>query len=602
MIKDNKGITLITLTVAIILMIIIASTLIFNINTGAKVKELNSMYEDITKIKDKIDLYYSSYFTIPILEQQYENVDNIKNINPNDNDKYYVIDLEALDNINLHYGKDYINYKNTPSASYTDIYVINERSHNVYYIKGIKFENDIYYTMPGEATKIEMETGTSLKLGKMDNNVAVLKLNAIDMQKGIKQIKLFVNDEEYKTYDYTENFYEQKNEILNVTVPFGTYKAYMQITLQDGSSIKSNEETIENLKYIATAQDLTNFATLVNEGNTFEGQTIEVLNDIDLSSVCGVDKGNWTPIGSQSNAFSGIFEGNKNVINNIYIDTTNSYQGLFGNNAGTIKNIGIKTGTIKAGDMSGSIVGYNTGIVEKCYNNIDLHCYGGLNFGGLVGKQEVPIGISSISDIIVCTSKCYNTGNITGGTTQQYGIISGIVGRTFNNSRIEYCYNTGNITNTTGGQNSMACGITFCKDSTAESCYNMGNITIIMTNKQTYPVAAGIVGQATTNVKIYNCYNIGRTTIQTTLTSTLRNGGITGYIGPTSEIKNCFWLETASSAGIAEIGANATNYNITAVETEDEMKTIAEQLGSAYKEDTKNINDGFPILKWQSEQ
>lgn len=372
MIKDNKGITLITLTVAIILMIIIASTLIFNVNTGAKVKELNSMYEDITKIKDKIDLYYSSYFTIPILEQQYENVDNIKNINPNDNNKYYVIDLEALDNINLHYGKDYTNYKNTPSASYTDLYVINERSHNVYYIKGIKFENDIYYTIPGESTKIEMETGTSLKLEKMDNNVAVLKLNAIDMQNGIKQIKLFVNDEEYKTYDYTENFYEQKNEILNITVPFGTYKAYMQITLHNESIIKSNEETIENLKYIATAQDLTNLATLVNEGNTFEGQTIEVLNDIDLSSVCGVDKGNWTPIGSQTNNFKGTFDGNKYEIKNLYINTEENYQGLFGINAGTIINLTVSGTIISSQYVTQGIVGENVGKIENCDNKIDM--------------------------------------------------------------------------------------------------------------------------------------------------------------------------------------------------------------------------------------
>ena len=155
-IKSKKGITLVTLSIAIIIMLIITSTLIFNISTGTKVKALNDMYHDIEKLKDKVDIYYSKYRSIPVVKTKYENVENIISINPNDNNEYYVIDLEALENITLAYGKDYGKYKSNPSKTLTDLYVMNARSHKVYYIKGIQFDHQMYYTIPEESTKVEL--------------------------------------------------------------------------------------------------------------------------------------------------------------------------------------------------------------------------------------------------------------------------------------------------------------------------------------------------------------------------------------------------------------------------------------------------------------
>ena len=64
--------------------------------------------------------------------------------------KFYVIDLQAMKGISLNYGRDYENVKNTNTQKaneYTDIYVINNITHNIFYIKGISTEeNEIYYT------------------------------------------------------------------------------------------------------------------------------------------------------------------------------------------------------------------------------------------------------------------------------------------------------------------------------------------------------------------------------------------------------------------------------------------------------------------------
>lgn len=151
--KDNKGITLVTLCIAIIIMLIITSTLIYQVGTGSKNRNLNNMYQDITAIKEKVDLYYAKYRTIPIVETRYGNVANIQSINPNDNEVYYAVDLEALENLTLNYGKDYKSYQQNPSDDFKDIYVINERSHSIYYIKGIEYDEEVYYTIPSENTR-----------------------------------------------------------------------------------------------------------------------------------------------------------------------------------------------------------------------------------------------------------------------------------------------------------------------------------------------------------------------------------------------------------------------------------------------------------------
>lgn len=158
-IKSNNGITLISLIFAIILMIVISSTVIYNAHTGLTTRALNNMYNDIKTLKDRVDIYYSKYSKLPIIENpQYTNVDNFKSINKNDNNNYFVIDLESLDNLTLTYGKEFATYKQSQIAPKGDIYVINEKSHTIYYVAGIVLDNKTYYTIPEEYTEIKFST------------------------------------------------------------------------------------------------------------------------------------------------------------------------------------------------------------------------------------------------------------------------------------------------------------------------------------------------------------------------------------------------------------------------------------------------------------
>lgn len=165
--KGNKGITLVSLILAIVIMLIISSILIYSVSTATRTKALNGMYNDINALTNKIQIYYSKYGEIPIIKEQYTNVTNVNLINQNDNDKYYVIDLELLENIKLSYGKDYSKYKQGANTELTDIYVINEQSHNIYYIKGVQVDEITYYTIPGQYTKVDVPTvSKKIQVGK----------------------------------------------------------------------------------------------------------------------------------------------------------------------------------------------------------------------------------------------------------------------------------------------------------------------------------------------------------------------------------------------------------------------------------------------------
>ncbi|MDR0764548.1 MAG: hypothetical protein LBE65_03025 [Synergistaceae bacterium] len=123
---------------------------------------------------------------------------------------------------------------------------------------------------------------------------------------------------------------------------------------------------------ISTAQELAGLAKLVNNGTTFEGETIRLTEDIDLGDHY------WRPIGVNDRdgwVFKGMFDGQGHTVSNTIINTQNSdaYGGLFGINFGTVKNIKVKDVLISVKNTEnnwcvvGGLVGYNlTGTVVNC--------------------------------------------------------------------------------------------------------------------------------------------------------------------------------------------------------------------------------------------
>ena len=218
--KKNKelGITLVTLMVAVCILIIISSILIYNARTGIRLRNLKMMYNDIELLSDKVNSYYTKYGALPA-EIEYEGNIYFEQ-QPNDNDIYYVVDLNALDGISLNYGHDFKNItSDDDTLAYNDIYIINEESHHIYYARGIEMDEDVYYT------------------NDEDDSVSIKPVISINLTLTHENKKLNANE--------LPNVKEVTNE--NVPIPQGFY--YVGGTKNEGVVISDVEgDDLDNSK------------------------------------------------------------------------------------------------------------------------------------------------------------------------------------------------------------------------------------------------------------------------------------------------------------------------------------------------------------------
>lgn len=143
----------------------------------------------------------------------------------------------------------------------------------------------------------------------------------------------------------------------DVTLYYGTQEDFVSAWYGDGTATGY---------YIRTAEELANFAQLVNSENDFSGKTITLGKNIVL------DGSDWTPIGTAENPFKGTFT----IMGNYSI--SNLSNDLFGVvEGGTVKSVTISGGT---GRLVNTL---KSGTVENCMSTAKVTGEG----GGLVGTS-----------------------------------------------------------------------------------------------------------------------------------------------------------------------------------------------------------------------
>lgn len=136
--RNQNGITLIILMIMVLVIAILAGVAIRNIDTGTDIRNYNYMCADIELLESKIMTYYNNNSSIPTTGTAFNAKTTLgSQASSKDNDNYYQIDLNQIYNITLNYGGG--------TQANGDIYIVNEKTHNVYYLKGILLENTRYY-------------------------------------------------------------------------------------------------------------------------------------------------------------------------------------------------------------------------------------------------------------------------------------------------------------------------------------------------------------------------------------------------------------------------------------------------------------------------
>ena len=277
-------------------------------------------------------------------------------------------------------------------------------------------------------------------------------------------------------------------------------------------------------KYSYVDSERTDFGDI--NGNENDGNTLmnEMLTGTGFNPIGNIELGP---------SFKGIFDGNENNIDNIYINREN-FVGLFGYVSGAkeIRNINISGEIIATNGCAGGIIGYyNQGTssvvtnIINCINKASIVSNGGTTIywsnsgisGGIVGYM----GSKTSGNLLI--DNCHNSGKINGEM-----VSGGIIGK--GGYYIINCSNSGRITSSGNtSDDSYAGGIVggeYAQNIYIENSYNIGEISA-------KKIAGGIIGGGVAgSVSIKNTYNDGNIKNATTkkvmvgnnISSTITNG------------------------------------------------------------------------------
>ena len=164
--KDQKGITLITLVITMVVMLILTITISVNFGSYKMELEKANFEEDINSLREAVEHYYAQNKELPVINRYGYTTILTSTKNVNDNNVYYVIDIRKLD-VNLHLGKDFdevlTRNANEQIMDLLDVYIINEQSHTIYYPKGIDYGNTDYYTFMENYTNVQDKINTNIQ-------------------------------------------------------------------------------------------------------------------------------------------------------------------------------------------------------------------------------------------------------------------------------------------------------------------------------------------------------------------------------------------------------------------------------------------------------
>lgn len=210
-------------------------------------------------------------------------------------------------------------------------------------------------------------------------------------------------------------------EGISITV-LATQLAYESDSFNDQYDALATEmnKNADGAWEIETLGQLIYLAKSVNEGTSYEGETVLLTKNIDLAGI------NWTPIGDADAdifvGFKGTFDGQNFTISNLKINSTSWGKGFFGymdttTNA-TVKNVNFENANVVASDCAGIVVGYAAkGTFENIHVTGDVSVVATVNDGyaGGIAGCGYHADFNNCSVIANAGSKITSAGSFAGG-------------------------------------------------------------------------------------------------------------------------------------------------------------------------------------------
>jgi hypothetical protein len=282
---------------------------------------------------------------------------------------------------------------------------------------------------------------------------------------------------------------------------------------------------------IATPNDLNDIGNHVEDFN----KCFVMVNDINLADYSGAQ---FNIIGNDSNAFTGVFDGNGHTISNFTYESNGvDYIGVFGLVAGSwcessavnIKDLRLIDPNIKAGtgDYVGALVGmFYCGSASGCYVeggrvSGEVQVGGLLGATGSAGYRPWPGGV---------LTKCYASCGVSGNSS-----VGGLAGGNYGGIVASSC-SQGSVEgdNEVGGLVGSNLNFDYSVESIIFDSYSTGSVTGTS-------CVGGLVGRNSWGASITRCYSAG------SVTGTTDTGGLVGECSePNDSVIGSFWDIQAS--------------------------------------------------------
>ena len=288
-----------------------------------------------------------------------------------------------------------------------------------------------------------------------------------------------------------------------------------------GDKTQPGTTTINGKSYysITTPNHLAWFAATVNGGkNTINAVlSANIVLGADETKTCGT---NWTPIGSSSKPFNGIFEGNGKVVYGLKASGSNV--GLFGyiGSSGSVKNLRLNVGSVTSSEYAGAVAAHNYGTIYNVGNNsvkVTSTVSSGTGYlyaGGITGENKGEIRYCFNKASI--SAKASVTSN---NLSMLYGYAGGIaaVNEKLIWNSANYAWVGAQMTANDGMAASYAGGISGTNDGEIKHVSNHGEVVGQASARSTgsttdygYAYAGGLVGMSNNGAKLWDALSTSK--------------------------------------------------------------------------------------------
>lgn len=235
------------------------------------------------------------------------------------------------------------------------------------------------------------------------------------------------------------------------------------------------------------------------------------------------------------------------------------------------------------------LAGFDWTPLQKLYGTLDGQGHVIRNL--YVNSTSNTLGLISYLQGGASVTRLGITGSVTCTNNTRIAQAGGIVGYMYAKASITQCWSAVNVTS-----NKHAGGIAgyTATGAVITDCYATGTIRSSSANECYLGGICGSGFSNTAGATLTNCYSVGKV---------VGTGGNASYVGGLSPDKtaahyvNSFYLT-------GTVSGESPKYGVTGLgtaKTADELKALASELGSSFAADTKGLNGGYPVLKWQAD-